>query len=122
MARYHRAKEPLVGQKRADYGNGLDPVKKGQRATGAYELLESTKSGEAELDLDVAIGWIQRAICLIGNANMAVSAERRKAILLKIDLKLATMAISEPGPSAEGMLFGDNFVKDLGSYVKTGAD
>ncbi|CAH2301724.1 Hypothetical predicted protein [Pelobates cultripes] len=84
----------------------------------AYELLESAKSDEAELDLDVAIGWIQRAICLIGNANMAVSAERRKAILLKIDPKLATMAISEPGPSAEGM-FGDNFIKDLGSYVKT---
>ncbi|CAH2253090.1 Hypothetical predicted protein [Pelobates cultripes] len=70
----------------------------------AYEVLEAAKAGDAELDIDVVIGWVQRAICLLGNANMAVSAERRKAILLKIDPKLATMAVSEPGPSAEGML------------------
>ncbi|CAH2276840.1 Hypothetical predicted protein [Pelobates cultripes] len=75
-----------------------------------YELLDSAKAGELELDLEVAIGWVQRAICLLCNANMAISAKCPK---------LVNMAISEPGPATEGMLFGDSFTKDLGSYLKT---
>ncbi|CAH2292483.1 Hypothetical predicted protein [Pelobates cultripes] len=48
-----------------------------------------------------------------------MSAERRKAILLKIDPKLAAMTVAEPSSSSDGMLFGDTFGKGLGSYVKT---
>ncbi|CAH2284322.1 Hypothetical predicted protein [Pelobates cultripes] len=84
-----------------------------------YELLDAAKAGNSALDVDVAIGWVQRAICLLGNANTAMSAERRKAILLKTDPKLATMTVAEPSSSSDRMLFGDTFVKDLGCYVKT---
>ncbi|CAH2252658.1 Hypothetical predicted protein [Pelobates cultripes] len=62
-------------------------------------------------------GWIQWAICLIGNANTALATERRKAILMKIEPKLLNLAISEPGTQPKGLLFGDDFVKDLGKYV-----
>ncbi|CAH2305823.1 Hypothetical predicted protein [Pelobates cultripes] len=55
-------------------------------ASNLYELLESAKAGETAMDFDVAIGWVQRLICLLGNANTAMATERRKAILLKIDI------------------------------------
>ncbi|CAH2249879.1 Hypothetical predicted protein [Pelobates cultripes] len=84
-----------------------------------YKLLDAAKAGDSALDVDVAIGWVQCAICLLGNANTAMSAERRKAILLKIDPKLTTMTVVEPSSSSDGMLFGDTFMKNLGSYVKT---
>ncbi|XP_063289505.1 uncharacterized protein LOC134573649 [Pelobates fuscus] len=87
--------------------------------TKLYELLESAQSTGAPVDFEVAFGWLQRLICMIGNANTAMSTERRKAILLKIEPKLANMASNEPGASANGLLFGESFVKDLGSYVKT---
>ncbi|CAH2325637.1 Hypothetical predicted protein, partial [Pelobates cultripes] len=84
-----------------------------------YELLDAARAGDSVLDVDVARGWVQRAICLLGNANTAISAEKHKAILLKIDPKLAAMKVAEPSSSNDKMLFGDTFVKDLGSYVKT---
>ncbi|CAH2293651.1 Hypothetical predicted protein [Pelobates cultripes] len=90
----------------------LDPLK-------LYDLLDAATAGDSVLDVDVAIGWVQRGICLLGNANTDMSAERRKAILLKINPKLAAMMVAEPSSSNEGMLFGDTFVKDLGSYIKT---
>ncbi|CAH2312094.1 Hypothetical predicted protein [Pelobates cultripes] len=84
-----------------------------------YELLDAARAADLALDVDVAIGWVQRAICLLGNANTAMSTERHKAILLKINPKLAAMTVAEPSSSDDGMLFGTTFVKDLGSYVKT---
>ncbi|XP_053310368.1 uncharacterized protein LOC128472509 [Spea bombifrons] len=84
-----------------------------------FEMVEEAISGVTPLDLMSIRGWIQRAICLIGNANTALASERRRAILIKIEPKLVNMATSEPGTSAKGMLFGDKFVKDLGSFVQT---
>ncbi|KAM8930673.1 uncharacterized protein RCH25_006588 [Pelodytes ibericus] len=84
-----------------------------------FELVESGLSTDTPVDLPAIKGWIQRVICLIGNANTALAVERRKAILLKIEPKLVNMATNEPGPQAKGMLFGDNFVKELGSFVQT---
>ncbi|KAM8939450.1 LOW QUALITY PROTEIN: uncharacterized protein RCH25_053096 [Pelodytes ibericus] len=84
-----------------------------------FELVETGLSNDTPVDLPTIKGWIQRVICLIGNANTAIATERRKAILLKIEPKLVNMAVTEPGPQAKGLLFGDNFVKELGSFVHT---
>ncbi|XP_069073607.1 uncharacterized protein [Pleurodeles waltl] len=39
--------------------------------------------------------------------------ERRKGLLLKLDPKLANLAPKDPGAKADGLLFGDNFIKEL---------
>ncbi|KAJ1169157.1 hypothetical protein NDU88_001063 [Pleurodeles waltl] len=45
--------------------------------------------------------------------------ERRKGLLLKLDPKLANLAAKDPGAKADGLLFGDNFIKELSKYVTT---
>ncbi|KAM4696339.1 LOW QUALITY PROTEIN: uncharacterized protein WCC33_015103 [Rhinophrynus dorsalis] len=84
-----------------------------------FELAETAMQSKTPINTDLLRGWIQRAICLLGNANSAIASERRRAILLRIDPKLAEMANSEPGPSANGQLFGDSFIKELGKFVST---
>ncbi|CAH2313189.1 tRNA-splicing endonuclease subunit Sen2 [Pelobates cultripes] len=81
-----------------------------------FDMVEATLSDGTPVDLLAIREWAQHSICLIGNSNAALSTERRKAILMKIDPKLINMAISEPGPQAKGLLFRDNFVKELGTY------
>ncbi|KAM4807615.1 LOW QUALITY PROTEIN: uncharacterized protein WCC33_005133 [Rhinophrynus dorsalis] len=85
--------------------------------TKIFELSEEALQSKKPIDVQVLRGWVQRAICMIGNANSAIASERRRALLLRIDPKLAEMANSEPGPSAKGQLFGDTFIKDLGKFV-----
>ncbi|KAM4748674.1 LOW QUALITY PROTEIN: uncharacterized protein WCC33_006046 [Rhinophrynus dorsalis] len=85
--------------------------------TKIFELSEEALQTKSPVDIQVLRGWIQRAICMIGNANSAIASERRRALLLRIDPKLAELANSEPGPSAKGLLFGDTFIKDLGKFV-----
>ncbi|XP_053321093.1 uncharacterized protein LOC128492534 [Spea bombifrons] len=87
--------------------------------TKLFELLEAGKASPAAFNFDEALGWLQRLVCLTGNANSALCAERRKSILIKIEPKLVNMATKEPGQAANGLLFGDSFVKDVGSFVKT---
>ncbi|CAH2224707.1 Hypothetical predicted protein, partial [Pelobates cultripes] len=87
--------------------------------TKLYELLETAQSGETRLYYNTSFGWLQRLVCMVGNANSAMSTKRRKAILLKIEPKLASMATNEPGAAAKGLLFGKSFVKELRSFVKT---
>ncbi|KAM8960766.1 uncharacterized protein RCH25_036533 [Pelodytes ibericus] len=84
-----------------------------------FELAETALLEGTAIDPNTLRGWAQRAICFIGNANTAVASERRKAIMLKIEPKLIDMPHTEPGPKANGLLFGDTFVKDLGSFVQT---
>ncbi|CAH2326228.1 Hypothetical predicted protein [Pelobates cultripes] len=84
-----------------------------------FDMVETALAGGAPIDPLAIRGWIQRAICLLGNANVALATERRKAILIKIEPKLVALAITEPGPQAKGLLFGDSFVKELGTYVGT---
>ncbi|KAM8945862.1 LOW QUALITY PROTEIN: NFX1-type zinc finger-containing protein 1 [Pelodytes ibericus] len=50
--------------------------------------------------------WAQRAFCLLGNANVALSTERRKVVLYKIDAKLAELGSRELGPEANILFFG----------------
>ncbi|KAM4723098.1 uncharacterized protein WCC33_009318 [Rhinophrynus dorsalis] len=87
--------------------------------TKIFEISEKALQTNTPIDINFLRGWIQRAICMIGNTNSAIASERRRAILLRIDPKLADMANSEPGPSANGLLFGDSFIKEIGKFVST---
>ncbi|CAH2322205.1 Hypothetical predicted protein [Pelobates cultripes] len=84
----------------------------------AAKILEVVEDNQ-ELVRATICGWIQRVICLIGNANTAMATERCKSILLKIEPKLVHMALNEPGAQANGLLFGENFVKELTSFIHT---
>ncbi|XP_078518949.1 uncharacterized protein LOC144784149 [Lissotriton helveticus] len=87
--------------------------------TKIIELAQCSKESGVPLSVDDIAGWSQRAMCLLGNANCALSAERRRSLLLKIDPKLGELSSSEAGPIAQGALFGDPFVKELGKFVAT---
>ncbi|XP_044148680.1 uncharacterized protein LOC122937730 isoform X2 [Bufo gargarizans] len=82
-----------------------------------FEMAESAKVDGSPVDPEELTGWIQRAICIAGSTNSSLSIERRKAILFKIDPKLANLALTETGKEAQGQLFGDSFIKDLSRYV-----
>ncbi|CAH2302990.1 Hypothetical predicted protein [Pelobates cultripes] len=84
-----------------------------------FELVKVALTEGTPIDLLAIRGWAQRSICLIGNANAALATERSKTILMKIEPKLVNMALTEPGPQAKVLLFGDNFVKELSTYVST---
>ncbi|XP_044146872.1 uncharacterized protein LOC122935173 [Bufo gargarizans] len=83
------------------------------------ELAESARQEGSHIDPEELTGWAQRAICIAGGANASLSVERRKAILLRIDPKLINLAQTETGKEAEGLLFGDSFIKDLSRFVGT---
>ncbi|CAH2294204.1 Hypothetical predicted protein [Pelobates cultripes] len=84
--------------------------------------VETALTEGTPLDLLAIRGWAQRSICLIGNTNATLVTKRRKTILMKIEPKLVNMALTEPGPQAKGLLLGDNFVKELSTYVSTFTD
>ncbi|XP_040285902.1 uncharacterized protein LOC120999096 [Bufo bufo] len=85
--------------------------------TKFFELAETARIEGTAIDPEELSGWAQRAICLIGNVNSSLSIERRKALLMKIEPKLTNMALTETGKEAQGLLFGDSFIKDLGKFV-----
>ncbi|XP_040290011.1 uncharacterized protein LOC121002639 [Bufo bufo] len=87
--------------------------------TKILEMAESARSEGSPIDHEELRGWAQRAICLTGNANTSVAIERRKSILFKIDPKLANLALTEAGKEAQGLLFGESFIKDMGRFVGT---
>ncbi|XP_044130591.1 uncharacterized protein LOC122923810 [Bufo gargarizans] len=82
-----------------------------------FEMAESARVDGSPVDPEELTGWIQRAICIAGSTNSSLAIERRKAILFKIDPKLANLALTEAGKDAQGLLFGDSFIKDLSRYV-----
>ncbi|KAJ1130920.1 hypothetical protein NDU88_009264, partial [Pleurodeles waltl] len=79
---------------------------------------QAKESGEA-INPDVLVVWAQRALCFLGNANCAISLERRRSVLMKLDPKLADLATSESGPVARGLLSGSPFIKELSKFVAT---
>ncbi|XP_044134250.1 uncharacterized protein LOC122936383 [Bufo gargarizans] len=81
------------------------------------DLAETARVAGTQVDPEDLSGWAQRAICLVGNVNTSIAIERRKAILMKIEPKLANLSLSESGKEAQGLLFGDPFIKELGKYV-----
>ncbi|XP_040181002.1 uncharacterized protein LOC120914355 [Rana temporaria] len=85
--------------------------------TKILNLSEQAAASGEPVDLPQLRGWAQRALCLAGTANTACSVERRRSILMRLDPQLSHLAESEPGPSAEGMLFGDMVIKDINKFV-----
>ncbi|KAM4771026.1 tyrosine-protein kinase FRK [Rhinophrynus dorsalis] len=82
-------------------------------------IIEEAMSNSSPVDLNILRGWVQRAFCFIFNANTALSMERRRVILLRIDPKLLEMASTEAGPETNGLLFGESFIKNLEKFVNT---
>ncbi|KAJ1119094.1 hypothetical protein NDU88_007280 [Pleurodeles waltl] len=87
--------------------------------TKILELAVQVKESSMPLDPEAILEWAQRAICLLGNANCAMSTEQWKSFLMRMDPKLVELALTEPGTLANGLLFCDTFVKDLDKYVST---
>ncbi|XP_078515097.1 uncharacterized protein LOC144773902 [Lissotriton helveticus] len=87
--------------------------------TKILDLGFMAKESSTMVDPDELIEWAQRAICQLCNANCALSSERRRSILLKLDPKLAELSTSESGPAAQGLLFGQPFLKELTQFVNT---
>ncbi|XP_069088966.1 uncharacterized protein [Pleurodeles waltl] len=87
--------------------------------TKILDMAFLAKESGTPMDTDVLIGWAQRSLCFLGNANCAISSERQKSILMRIDPKLTDLACSEAGPSADGLLFGSSFIKELAKFCST---
>ncbi|XP_078510340.1 uncharacterized protein LOC144770021 [Lissotriton helveticus] len=83
------------------------------------DMAETARLEGSDLDPEEISLWLQRSFCLLGNANAAITQERRKGLLIKLDPKLANLATQDPGVKADGLLFGDSLVKDLSRYVST---
>ncbi|XP_078496549.1 uncharacterized protein LOC144752521 [Lissotriton helveticus] len=84
-----------------------------------FDLAESAHLDGSELSADDISMWVQRAFCLLGNANASITHERRKGLLIKLDPKLANLAPLDPGSKANGLLFGENLVRDISRFVST---
>ncbi|XP_056425874.1 uncharacterized protein LOC130367476 [Hyla sarda] len=85
--------------------------------TKILDMSEQAVASDAPVNAEILRGWALRAICLLGNANTAMSAERRRSILMRLDPQLTHLASDEPGPSAEGLLFGESFIKNINKFV-----
>lgn len=83
------------------------------------DMAEDAKSSGTLISPETLTSWAQRAVIFLGNANAAISTERHRSLLIKIDPKLWELATSEAWPVAEGNLFGDPIVRELGKFVNT---
>ncbi|KAJ1111378.1 hypothetical protein NDU88_008714 [Pleurodeles waltl] len=53
------------------------------------QILEiGLQAKESAVEPDILIGWAQCTVCLLGNTNVAMSTERRRSLLMRIDPKL----------------------------------
>ncbi|KAJ1148108.1 hypothetical protein NDU88_000948 [Pleurodeles waltl] len=77
--------------------------------TKILEVAFISKESNTPIDPDILVGWAQRSICLLGNANVTISTERRRSILMRIDPQLNELASSEAGQAAQGLLSGCSF-------------
>ncbi|XP_078509449.1 uncharacterized protein LOC144769260 [Lissotriton helveticus] len=121
MAAFMRkfAKDPKKGLDRAWRGVQDKMLDVTGPLTKILDAAVKAKDRNVPLDVSEVLEWAQRAMCFLGNANVALSTERRRSFLMRLDSQLAEMAPSEPGSLANGMLFGDKFVKKMGKYVAT---
>ncbi|XP_069059232.1 uncharacterized protein [Pleurodeles waltl] len=84
-----------------------------------FDMVELSRLNNDSIDPEELSLWIQQTFCLLGNANSAMIHKRQKGLLLKLGPKLANFAAMDPGPKADGLLFGDSFIKELIRYVTT---
>ncbi|KAJ1087503.1 hypothetical protein NDU88_000672 [Pleurodeles waltl] len=87
--------------------------------TKILELAVQAKESNTPIDPHTILEWAQRAISLLGNANYAMPTECRCSCLMRVAPYLAELAANKAGSLANGLLFGDKFVKELGKYVAT---
>ncbi|XP_078528440.1 uncharacterized protein LOC144805834 [Lissotriton helveticus] len=113
------AKDPKKGLDRAWRGCQDKLLDVSGPLTKILEAAVKAKEQGVPMDTSDVMEWAQRAMCFLGNANVALSTERRRSFLMRIDSQLAEMATNEPGSMANGMLFGHKFVKEMGKYVTT---
>ncbi|XP_056400022.1 uncharacterized protein LOC130294360 [Hyla sarda] len=85
--------------------------------TKILNLSEQAASSGDPVDITQLRGWAQRAMCMLGTANTTCSIERRRSILMKLEPQLSHLAENEPGPSAEGLLFGEDLLKNINKFV-----
>ncbi|XP_078518978.1 uncharacterized protein LOC144784190 [Lissotriton helveticus] len=115
----HFAKDPKKGLDRAWRGCQDKLLDVTRPLTKILDAAVTAKESNTPLDPTKVLEWAQRAMCFLGNANCALSAEQRQSFLVRIDPQLPEMANTEPGTLANGMLFGEKFVKEMGKYVNT---
>lgn len=89
--------------------------------TQALVLTDEAISQGIPLDPMLIWDWRQQYVCLLGNVNSSLLAERRRAVLLRMDRQLAGMADKELCPSAEGFLFGERFASELRKHTASSA-
>lgn len=71
-----------------------------------FEMAESAKSSNKPINPPDLSAWVQQMKCVGGNVNASFSIERRKAILPKVEPKLANLVLTEAGKVAkEGFTF-----------------
>lgn len=87
--------------------------------TMLLDRAEDARLSSALISPEALSGWAQRAVVFFGNANCALSTERRRSFLIKVDPKLGDLADSKAGAVAQGGLFGEPFIKELGKFVNT---
>ncbi|XP_056375621.1 uncharacterized protein LOC130273222 isoform X1 [Hyla sarda] len=81
------------------------------------DMVEESSISNKPVEVEVLKGWAQRAVCFLGNANAALSTERKRSVLMRIDPQLTNLASNEPTHPTEGMLFGEDFINQIGKYV-----
>ncbi|XP_056374397.1 uncharacterized protein LOC130272573 [Hyla sarda] len=81
------------------------------------DLTEEANTSGNPVNLEVLKGWAQRALCIFGGINTTICTERKRSILLKLDPQLINLATTEPDSPTDGLLFGDDFIKEINKYV-----
>lgn len=90
------------------------------RSPGSHPRYGGRRQGIGDwISNEILSGWPQRAIIFLGNANCAISTEQCRSLLFKIDLKLGDLTMSVAIPYAQGGLFRDPFVQELGKFIQT---
>ncbi|KAJ1200220.1 hypothetical protein NDU88_004046 [Pleurodeles waltl] len=86
--------------------------------TRIFDLVDLARFDHIPVNPKELLLLVPSAVCLLSNANAAITHERRKGLLLKLDPKLVNLAVSNPGIKAEGMLFGDSFIKEFSKLIQ----
>lgn len=87
--------------------------------TKLFELAEEAKLAYLPIDAHELTLTGSSRQSLSGNVNTSFSIKRRRAILFKVDPKFSNLFLMEAGKKADGLLFCNFFVRELGQYVGT---
>lgn len=85
-----------------------------------FVLADEALSEGTPFNPSIIRDWVQRIICLLGDANTSISAERHEAALLCIDPSLSDVADKELNTKGYGNLFGDPLITKLHTQAQQG--